>query len=122
MGIGKTAALLAAAAGTVVLGTGSAQATGGGNGAGDGEQANHCTGSSSVETRYPYYPWESAGFSEPWMQPTILCLNIDETHGRHHGPQVNDCGSTAASSLGNLLYYPFDDAGPASIACVNIRR
>lgn len=105
MGIGKTAALLAAAAGTVALGAGSAEAGGFHRGE-NGGQFNHCTSFSLVNLG---------------RGPSVHCLNYDRTSDRHRGggPQVNDCDAhSAASTLGNLIFFPFE--GP-SAHCANIR-
>ncbi|MFC0601241.1 hypothetical protein [Streptomyces palmae] len=111
MGIGRTAAILAAAAGTVVLGAGAAQAGGGGhrtNSGNSGAQVNNCTGVSSAD------------IDDTIGSPTVSCLNFDRTFGKHHGPQTNRCSSEAAvSTIGNLIFFPVE--GP-SVVCANIRR
>ncbi|MFF2847397.1 hypothetical protein ACFVT5_13785 [Streptomyces sp. NPDC058001] len=111
MGIGRTAALLVAATGTVVLGAGGADASGGGDDGpqiNNGAQINNCNSVSLVDI--------IGG-------PTASCLNFDEAFGKHHGPQVNNCNAVAAlSAVGNVIFFPIEDAQGPSASCANIRR
>ncbi|MEW2625438.1 hypothetical protein [Streptomyces sp. NPDC048106] len=104
MGIGKTAALLAAATGTVMFGAGGAEAYGGGGGT-SGAQINNCKSVSMINI--------IGG-------PRVNCLNVDGKSGKHHGPQVNNC-SAVLSVVGNTIFFPIEDTQGPSVNCANFR-
>ncbi|WP_285487280.1 hypothetical protein [Amycolatopsis taiwanensis] len=114
MQIAKSAALLALAAGTVVLGSGSAEA-GVWSGVGGGPQINNCDSFSPGTARNP---------------SSVTCLNFQKAFGRRGmSEQLNDCHAT---SLGNLLFLPIGEPFPlfgtsrppirssSTVTCANI--
>ncbi|MFF2410472.1 hypothetical protein [Streptomyces sp. NPDC058092] len=112
MKIGRTAALLAAASGTVMLGAGVADAHsfGGGDDGGSGTQINNC-----------FVILEAGVSSSTSSFPEVNCLNFEGTFGKFKGDgsQLNNC--YVVSHVGNVLFItPEENEGP-SVNCFNIR-
>lgn len=108
MQIAKSAALLAATAGTVMLGTDGALARDGHDGDDRGTQVNRCN---------------SFSLTDVVGGPTASCLNFERIFGNGGGgTQVNECNAFAAASVvGNLIFYPIGDIDGPSAGCANIR-
>ncbi|MFB7187736.1 hypothetical protein ACFCZT_21060 [Streptomyces sp. NPDC056230] len=112
MKIGRTAALLAAASGTVMLGAGVADAHsfGGGDGGGGGAQINNC-----------FVILEAGAVASTSRLPEVNCLNFEGTFGKFKGDgsQLNNC--YVVSHVGNVLFITPEENEGSSVKCFNIR-